>query len=168
MLRQANHESKAGSRKKLKPRVTPEEAAKSTKHDPYNFIVDDKLKLDVLRPALGEVLIFDDPLQLSWHVRQEAFTSPTTITNPQEAQAGMVPIEIIKVGVLWRKTASKRRVQGPWREWGAILTRSQLYFFKDHHWVKGLEAQVKNHAKYSRRHKLLVFDPPVASLRRIW
>ncbi|OAP55995.1 hypothetical protein AYL99_10147 [Fonsecaea erecta] len=152
--------------------------------DPYTLILDNKL--DVLRPSLKDVMDTEDcycstgtagvletehhhkafvnsaVLQIvSARSRPDAFLSQATISNPGEAQAGLVSIKVAKVGLLWRKDPKKKKAKRPWQEWGAILTDSKLYFFKDVGWVKKLIAQHDAHSKSTNRSAPLVFKPPL-------
>ncbi|KIX97618.1 uncharacterized protein Z520_06396 [Fonsecaea multimorphosa CBS 102226] len=154
--------------------------------DPYTLILDNKL--DVLRPSLKDVMDTEDcycstgtsgvletdhhhrafvnsaVLQIvSARSRPDAFLSQVGISNPGEAQAGLVSIKVAKVGLLWRKDPKKKKAKRPWQEWGAILTDSKLYFFKDVGWVKKLMAQYDAHSKSSNRSASLVFKPPLTS-----
>lgn len=184
----AEKKSKAASRKvkKLKARVGANEAVKSGRLDPYELIIDDKLKLDILKPSLKEELNLEDTynafgsagridipslraafsrfgnLQLmSARSRPDAFTSPSTITNPTEAHPGVVDIKVAKVGILWRKDVKKKKTRSPWQEWGAILTQSQLFFFRNAGWVKGLVNQAETHQKQGNRGVAVTFKPPL-------
>src|SRR5690606_23053941 len=84
---------------------------------------------------------------VSMQSRPTAFATPSTTANPQETPAGIVNIKITKVGTLWRKDAKKKRTRSPWQEWGVILTGSQLYFFRNLSWIKGLIEQYEKHQK---------------------
>lgn len=154
--------------------------------DPYTLILDNKI--DVLRPPLKEVMDTEEPyaapgstesnsiadhhkaftnsaiLQIvSARSRPDAFANQATITNPAEAQAGIVSIKVAKVGLLWRKSAKKKKAKSPWQEWGCILTDSKLYFFKDISWMRKLISQYEGHHKSSTRPVPLVFKPPLPS-----
>ena len=154
--------------------------------DPYTLILDHKL--DVLRPPLKDVMDSEDHyssigtlgsldtaevarafsnsavLQIvSARSRPDAFLSQATISNPGEAQAGIVSIKVAKVGLLWRKDPKKKKAKRPWQEWGAILTDSKLYFFKDIGWVKKLIGQYDNHTKATGKSSPLIFKPPLPS-----
>ena len=154
--------------------------------DPYTLILDNRL--EVLRPSLKDVMDtqeiycstgtsnhFDiNALQRSFlnsavlqiisaRSRPDAFQSQATISNPGEGQAGIVSIKIAKVGLLWRKDPKKRKAKSPWQEWGAILTDSKLYFFKDVGWVKKLMSQSDGHLKAAIQSAPLVFKPPLTS-----
>ncbi|KAJ4551408.1 hypothetical protein HRR78_004085 [Exophiala dermatitidis] len=154
--------------------------------DPYILILDNKL--EVLRPSLKDVMDTEDcyrstgtadvldtneihkaflhsaVLQIvSARSRPDAFSTQATITNPGEAQAGLVSIKVAKVGLLWRKDPKKKKAKRPWQEWGAILTDSKLYFFKDVGWVKKLISQYDAHSKSTNKNGPLVFKPPLAS-----
>lgn len=154
--------------------------------DPYTLILDNKL--DSLRPSLKDVIDTEDTysstgtlktansndhhrsfvnsavLQIvSARSRPDAFATQATITNPLEAQAGLVSIKVAKVGLLWRKDAKKKKAKRPWQEWGAILTDSKLYFFKDIGWVKKLMGQYENQSKHVGKASPLIFKPPLTS-----
>ncbi|KKK12862.1 hypothetical protein ARAM_006487 [Aspergillus rambellii] len=151
--------------------------------DPYTLIMDGKL--DTLRPSLKDVMNLEDTyscdpttgppdmdslhhafaqsgiLQIvSARSRPDAFM-PASLDNPADSNPGLVDIKVAKVGLLWRKDPKKKRARSPWQEWGALLTLSQLYFFKDVNWVKSLMAQRDSHLKDGRR-RPVVFKPPLA------
>ncbi|KAL5003388.1 hypothetical protein BDV10DRAFT_45016 [Aspergillus recurvatus] len=150
--------------------------------DPYALIMDGKL--DTLRPSLRDVMNLEDPyccnpttgpadinslhrafaqsaiLQIvSARSRPDAFM-PASMENPADSHPGLVDIKVAKVGLLWRKDPKKKRARSPWQEWGALLTLSHLYFFKDVNWVKSLMAQCDAHQKEGRR-RAVVFKPPL-------
>lgn len=152
--------------------------------DPYTLILDNKL--DTLRPSLKDVMNLEESYSylgtavslnlaelqrtffksgvlqiLSSRSRPEAFMSPATITNPAEAHPGVVDIKVTKVGILWRKDAKKRKARSPWQEWGAILTGSQLYFFRNITWIKNLIHQHDNHHKAGHASTPVIFRPPL-------
>ncbi|EXJ92986.1 hypothetical protein A1O3_01542 [Capronia epimyces CBS 606.96] len=154
--------------------------------DPYILILDNKL--DVLRPSLKDVMDTEDcysstgtigtletneiqkaflnsaVLQIvSARSRPDAFSTQATISNPGEAQAGLVSIKVAKVGLLWRKDPKKKKAKRPWQEWGAILTDSKLYFFKDVGWVKKLISQYEASSKSTNKASPLIFKPPLSS-----
>ena len=154
--------------------------------DPYALILDDKL--GILRPSLKDVMDTEDlynytgtlssftisdlhdaflssaVLQIvSARSRPDAFSNQATISNPAEAQAGLVSIKVAKVGLLWRKDMKKKKAKRPWQEWGAILTDSKLYFFRDVGWTKRLISQAEGHQKPGKRKGPLVFHPPLKS-----
>jgi Sec7 domain/PH domain len=156
--------------------------------DPYALILDQKLEL--LRPSLKEVMDTEDAysctgtaacmdasglyqafhksgvLQIvSARSRPDAFLSQATISNPAEAQVGLVDIKAAKVGLVWRKDPKKKKARSPWQEWGAILTGSQLYFFRDVTWVKSLISQHESHQKLGPDANPVVFKPPLASFQ---
>ena len=164
----------------------PKKASKSPL-DPYTLIMDSKL--DILRPPLREVMNLEDPynylgtaesldvrtiqrsffrcgvLQIvSPRSRPDAFMSPETTQNPQDAQAGLVEIKVTKVGILWRKGTKRKAGRSPWQEWGAILTGSQLYFFRNASWVKGLMHQHDTHQKLGHGTPV-VFKPPLQDFK---
>ena len=175
-----------GSKKNLFPRTSTDIIRKKSNEplDPYTLILDGRL--DSLRPSLKDVMNLDDPysylgtaqslnladlqrtffrtgvLQIvSSRSRPEAFMSPETTTNPAEAHPGVVDIKITKVGILWRKDMKKKKARSPWQEWGAILTGSQLYFFRNAGWVRGLMHQCNTHHKHGLAGSPCVFKPPL-------
>ncbi|KAL2834116.1 hypothetical protein BJY01DRAFT_84952 [Aspergillus pseudoustus] len=152
--------------------------------DPYALIMDGKL--DSLRPSVKEVMNLEDPygcnpttgpsdidslhqgfaqssiLQIiSARSRPDAFM-PASMINPADSNPGLVDIKVAKVGLLWRKDSKKKRARSPWQEWGALLTMSHLYFFKDANWVKSLMAQRDSHQREGR-HRAVVFRPPLTN-----
>jgi hypothetical protein len=154
--------------------------------DPYTLILDNKL--DILRPSLKEVMDTEDTynslgtasaldvtslhngffrsgiLQIvSARSRPDAFLTQATISNPAEAQVGLVDIKAAKVGLLWRKDPKKKKTKSPWQEWGAILTSSQLYFFRDLGWIKKLMSQHESHQKLGSNAGPVLFKPPLTS-----
>ncbi|KAK3676185.1 hypothetical protein LTR78_003935 [Recurvomyces mirabilis] len=159
--------------------------------DPYNLLVDQKL--DMLRPVDKDSVAFDDPYnyrsnaqgELDLHYLQRAFTHtgilqiisarsrPTayegTLTannpNPAETQAGIIDLKITKVGTLWRKSAKKKKTRSPWQEWGAILTGSQLYLFKNAHWAKGLVHQFTAAQRPGQPRTPVIFKPPLSDFK---
>lgn len=156
--------------------------------DPYTLIIDSKL--DTLRPNLKEVMYLEehysylgtspslnlDDLQktffrtgvlqiISARSRPDAFMSEKTVTNPEEAQAGIVDIKITKVGLLWRKDPKKKKTRSPWQEWGAILTGAQLYFFRNTTWIKSLMHQLETHIKQGHDGIPIVFKPPLEQFK---
>ncbi|CAN6670829.1 hypothetical protein TRVA0_043S00980 [Trichomonascus vanleenenianus] len=128
--------------------------------DPYTLLID--CRLDVIRPSLGAVLPLENPysyfkvpdsagfkqlrqefiegpyLQLvSQRSRPEAFLSPDTTADPEHSDPGVVDIKVVKIGILYRREARRMLYsKSTWKEWGAILTASQLYLFKDIAWLK--------------------------------
>lgn len=156
--------------------------------DPYALILDGKL--DLLRPTLDEVLEMQDPFTylgngasinladlhrtfyktgviqiLSSRSRPEAFMNQSTIANPHEAQVGIVDMKVTKVGILWRKDTKKKKARSPWQEWGAILTGSQLYFFRNTSWIRSLISQHDTHHKHGRSGTPVVFKPPLEQFK---
>ncbi|MCJ1395071.1 hypothetical protein MMC18_007952 [Xylographa bjoerkii] len=156
--------------------------------DPYALILDGKL--DTLRPSLDDVLEMQDPFNylgsgasmdlaelqrtfyktgviqiLSTRSRPEAFMTQATITNPLEAQVGVVDMKVTKVGILWRKDTKKKKARSPWQEWGAILTGSQLYFFRNTSWIKSLISQHDIHHRHGRSGTPVVFKPPLEQFK---
>jgi hypothetical protein len=178
------------SRKLLFPKANVDPAKKVAREpvDPYTLIIDNRL--DILRPNLKEVMHLDDPysylgtaeslnlpelqntffktgiLQIvSARSRPEAFMSPSTITNPEEASAGVVDIKITKVGMLWRKDTKKKKARSPWQDWGVILTGTQLYFFRNTAWVKNLMHQHDQHQKQGNSGTPVIFKPPLENFK---
>ena len=156
--------------------------------DPYTIILDDKL--DFLRPPIKEVMNLEDHFNylgtahsynfldlsksffrfgvlqiLSSRSRPEAFTSPQTMANPSEAHVGVVDMKVTKVGILWRKDMKKKKARSPWQEWGAILTGTSLYFFRNSSWVKGLMHQHDSHHKHTPVGPPCVFKPPLEQFK---
>jgi hypothetical protein len=154
--------------------------------DPYALILEGKL--ESLRPSLKDVMNLEDTydhfgsagppdmdalhqafaksgiLQIvSLRSRPDAFM-PSSLHNPLDSNPGLVDIKVAKVGVLWRKDPKKKRARSPWQEWGAILTFSQLYFFRNVTWVRSLMAQHEAYVKNGRR-GTLVFDPPLSDFK---
>ncbi|KAH0558534.1 hypothetical protein GP486_004809 [Trichoglossum hirsutum] len=178
------------SRRSLFTRGNTDPVKRASKEpvDPYTLIIDSKL--DLLRPTLKDVMNLDDPysylgtadsldpanlhktfsrsavLQIvSARSRPEAFMSPTTISNPEEAHPGVVDIKVTKVGLLWRKEAKKKKTRSPWQEWGAILTGSQLYFFRNTTWIKNLMHQYDAHHKHGHAGAPVTFKPPLENFK---
>jgi hypothetical protein len=176
---------------KIKGAITDSEKKVSGPVDPYNLLVDQKL--DMLRPAIKDTIMMDDPYnyratqaELDPHYLQRAFTHtgvlqiisqrsrPTAyegqLTNsepprPEEMQPGIIDIKITKVGTLWRKAAKKKKARSPWQEWGAILTGSQLYLFKNAHWTKGLLHQFLGAQRHGQPRIPVVFKPPLQEFK---
>ncbi|KAK3656527.1 hypothetical protein LTR56_002874 [Elasticomyces elasticus] len=158
--------------------------------DPYNLLVEQKL--DLLRPPIKESIAFDDPYNyrgtqndfdpqylqrafthtgilqiISARSRPSAYEAQTTTNNPNpaESQAGIIDLKITKVGILWRKAAKKKKARSPWQEWGAILTGSQLYLFKNAHWAKGLLHQFMAQQKPGQPRMPVIFKPPLPDFK---
>jgi len=156
--------------------------------DPYALIMEHRL--DILRPTLKEVLAIEDPysylgtanrldisglhqaffryavLQIvSPRSRPDAFLSPSTVANPQAADPGVVDIKVTKIGILWRKDTKKKKMRDPWQEWGAMLTGSQLYFFRNVGWIKNLMGQLEQHQKAGNNGIPVVFTPPLNTFK---
>lgn len=176
--------------KKATSKLVASDGAKTGKLDPYSSIIDDNLRLDILRGALRDVLNLDDCFNylgtapglnfrdlrnafsgfgvlqvVSSRSRPDAFADPMTMTNPMESPAGLVDIKVVKVGTLWRKEAKKKKGRSPWQEWGAILTPAQLYFFRNHSWAKGLVTQYIQHAKHEKKGNPVIFKPPLEEFK---
>jgi len=156
--------------------------------DPYTLILDGKL--DILRPPLRDQVPLEEHysylgttnrlnlkelqrtffktgvLQIvSARSRPDAFMTEKTQNNPDAAHPGIVDIKVTKVGLLWRKDATKRRTRSPWQEWGAILTGAQLYFFRNTAWVKSLVHQHEAHIKSGHDGEPLIFKPPLEDFK---
>ena len=154
--------------------------------DPYSLILDGKL--GSLRPSLMDVMDLDDTFNavgsagppdmddlhqaftksgilqiVSLRSRPDAFMQ-SSLDNPAESNPGLVDIKVAKVGLLWRKDPKKKRARSPWAEWGAVLTFSQLYFFRNVTWVRSLMAQYDAYVKNGRP-GTLVFRPPLADFK---
>ncbi|KAL1305912.1 hypothetical protein AAFC00_004055 [Neodothiora populina] len=175
--------------KKSKLRGTMPDPVRKTSGpiDPYALICDGKL--DVLRPPIKEAINTDDPytylgtagtldihrlqrafvntgiLQIiSARSRPAAFESQATRDNPNDTAAGVVDLKITKVGLLWRKNPKRKKARSPWQEWGAIMTGSQLYLFKNINWIKGLMAQQQAHNKQATNAPV-IFNPPIQDFK---
>ncbi|KAJ5234702.1 uncharacterized protein N7469_003870 [Penicillium citrinum] len=154
--------------------------------DPYALILENKL--GTLRPTLKDVMDLDDTynhvgtdglpkiddlhqaftksgiLQIvSLRSRPDAFIQGVLDTSA-DSNPGLVDIKVAKVGLLWRKDPKKKRARSPWQEWGAVLTFSQLYFFRNVTWVRSLMAQNDAYVKGGRK-GTLVFRPPLAEFK---
>lgn len=152
--------------------------------DPYTLILDNRL--DTLRPSLKDVMNLDDPYNylgtspslnladlhktffksgilqiLSSRSRPDAFKSPEGMANPAEAHPGVVDIKVTKVGMLSRKDVKKKKARPAWQEWGAILTGSQLYFFRNTTWIRSLIHQYEQHHKLGLGATPVTFKPPL-------
>ncbi|KAF2862468.1 hypothetical protein K470DRAFT_256098 [Piedraia hortae CBS 480.64] len=156
---------------------------------PYNLIVDQKL--DQLRPNLKHILSCDDPYNyrgtadLDPVYLQRAFTHTGILQiisarsrpsafeerqinsspSPMDTRAGIIDLKITKVGVLWRKSPRRKTARSPWQEWGAILTGSQLYLFKNSHWAKGLLNQFLSQQKPGQPRTPVIFKPPLLQFK---
>lgn len=154
--------------------------------DPYNLLVEQKL--DMLRPSIRESITLDDPYNslgsrgpldvrylqrafshtgvlqiISARSRPTAYEGQVNLANPNavKTQAGIIDLKITKVGTLWRKTTRRKKARSPWQEWGAILTGSQLYLFKNANWAKGLVHQFMAHQRQGAPRTPVVFKPPL-------
>ncbi|PYH95808.1 guanyl-nucleotide exchange factor [Aspergillus ellipticus CBS 707.79] len=154
--------------------------------DPYTLIMDGKL--DSLRPSLKDVMNLEDHYRcdgtegppdieclhrafskaailqiISLRSRPDAFM-PSSMDNPSDSNPGLVDIKVAKVGLLWRKDPKKKKARSPWQEWGALLTFSKLYFFRDVNWVKSLIHQDESHTNEGRR-RAVTFKPPLTNFK---
>lgn len=173
---------------KLKGAITESGKKPSGPVDPYNLLIDQKL--DLLRPAIKDSMLMDDPYNylgapLDMQYLQRAFTHTGTLQiisarsrpaayegqvnsshpTPAESQQGIVDLKITKVGTLWRKATKKKKTRSPWQEWGAILTGSQLYLFKNAHWAKGLVHQFMAHQRHGAPRTPVLFQPPLQEFK---
>lgn len=175
---------------KLKGAITDSGKKVSGPVDPYNLLVDQKL--DLLRPPIKDSLTLEDPYNylgsqgsLDMQYLQRAFTHTGTLqiisarsrpaayeghvntSDPHsvETQQGIVDLKITKVGTLWRKSAKKKKTRSPWQEWGAILTGSQLYLFKNASWAKGLVHQFMSHQRHGAPRMPVTFSPPLQDFK---
>jgi hypothetical protein len=171
---------------KLKGAITDSGKKVSGPVDPYNLLIDQKL--DLLRPPIKDSMLLEDPYNyigsqgsLDMQYLQRAFTHTGTLqiisarsrpaayegqvntSNPHsvETQQGIVDLKVTKVGTLWRKAAKKKKARSPWQEWGAILTGSQLYLFKNASWTKGLVHQFMSHQRQGAPRMPVTFSPPI-------
>ncbi|KAI5300741.1 hypothetical protein KEM55_005328 [Ascosphaera atra] len=177
-------------KKKLFRVGSSDHLSKSSKDpiDPYALILEGKLAS--LRPNLEDVMELADiynyahpaykadiaALHRAFHKssilqivsarsRPDAFRAPESIEKPEDSHPGLVAIRVAKVGLLWRKEQKKKRGRSPWQEWGAVLTGSQLYFFRDVAWVKStLIAQQENAHKMGRTQGV-TFKPPLTEFK---
>ncbi|SMR48704.1 unnamed protein product [Zymoseptoria tritici ST99CH_1E4] len=158
--------------------------------DPYNLLVEQKL--DTLRPPIKDSIMMDDPYDyrggqgdLDPQYLQRAFTHTGVLQiisarsrpaayenqvlngdpNPVDSQQGIVDLKVTKVGTLWRKAAKRKKTRSPWQEWGAILTGSQLYLFKNPHWTKSLVHQFMSHQKPGHARTPVTFKPPIQEFK---
>ncbi|KAH7065838.1 protein transport protein sec73 [Paraphoma chrysanthemicola] len=156
--------------------------------DPYTLIFEGKL--DALRPTIKDVMNIDDPYNylgtaatldtknvyksfsrygviqvVSSRSRPEAFMSEAAQENPQGTSVGIVEMPVTKVGVLWRKGTKRKKARSPWQEWGAVLTRSGLSFFKNSSWTKNLMHQHEQHLKHGEIGPVL-FQPPLEEFKQ--
>lgn len=148
--------------------------------DLYPLIMENRL--NSLRPQLGPILehssvlsytgtlpvinvaklhaAFTNPatLQLiSARSRPEAFVSDHSMQHPLDSEPGLVDIQITKIGILRKREQKKAGSKPVYREWGVMLTPSQLLLFKNIAWVRHYMHQIRD------RHKdePLILDPPV-------
>ncbi|KXT12210.1 hypothetical protein AC579_3449 [Pseudocercospora musae] len=184
--------SKKHHHAKLRSAIPGSETAKkpSGPVDPYTLIIENRL--DTLRPNIKDSILMDDPYdyrgnqgELDPGYLQRAFTHTGMIQiisprsrpaayesqmingqpNPTETQQGIIDLKITKVGLLWRKSSKKKKTRSPWQEWGAILTASQLYLFKNSHWAKGLMQQFHNAQRPMQARTPVTFKPPLQDFK---
>jgi hypothetical protein len=170
------------------PMTDPARKAAKEPIDPYTLIFEGKL--DALRPTIKDVMNLDDPYNylgtaatldtknvyrsfsrygiiqiVSSRSRPEAFMSEAAQENPQGTSVGIVEMPVTKVGVLWRKGTKRKKARSPWQEWGVVLTRSGLSFFKSPSWTKGLMQQHDQHQKRSEGGPVR-FHPPLPDFKQ--
>lgn len=98
--------------------------------DPYSFAPVEKEGFLTLRKEFED----GQSLQLiSQRSRPGAFLSPDSLDDPNSTGPGVVEIKVVKAGFLFKAEGKRKNI---WREWGVILTASQVYFFKDTSWFK--------------------------------
>lgn len=164
------------------------DSARSGKLDPYLYILESSPGWQELRVPLKDALRLDDIYNyqgtvdgfdisylreafssygtlevVSLRSRPDAFAENSTIQNPLEASPGLVAIRVVKVGLLWRKEPKRRKMQSPWQQWGALLTPSGLYFFRNHSWTKSMITQVEAYQKTGTAR--LIFKPPLEEFK---
>lgn len=170
------------------PMNDPARKAAKEPIDPYTLIFEGKL--DALRPTIKDVMNIDDPYNylgtaatldtknvyksftrygviqiVSSRSRPEAFMSEAAQENPLGTSVGIVEMPVTKVGVLWRKGTKRKKARSPWQEWGAVLTRSGLSFFKNSSWTKNLMNQHEQHLKRGETGPVL-FQPPLEDFKQ--
>ena len=59
----------------------------------------------------------------------------------------------------------KKKARSPWQEWGAILTGSQLYFFRNTTWMKSLVHQYETHHRHGLASNPVTFKPPLEQFK---
>ncbi|KAK9348480.1 hypothetical protein V1522DRAFT_346009 [Lipomyces starkeyi] len=136
--------------------------------DPYVLIAENRLQ--DMRPRLSDVLNLEDPYsyvgtapQFEVKVLHKEFINGPLlqILPPRSRQQLLVSpelgfhsyvmrtdhtmkyIKVAKIGVLTSLERKKKKSSKThWRSWGALLTLSRVYFFKDVNWVRGLMDQL--------------------------
>ncbi len=97
--------------------------------------------------------------------RPNAYLSPMMVMNPMESRPGIVEVKVYKVGFLLRREVKKNgKGYKPWRQYGAILTGSQLFFSKNITWVSELIQQLDENERAIKKPSRLAFKPPVSQL----
>lgn len=115
--------------------------------DPYSFVPIDKDMFLTLRKEFED----GQSLQLiSQRSRPGAFLSPNSLDDPNSSGPGVVEIKVVKAGFLYKAEGKRKNI---WREWGIILTASQLYFFKDTAWFKSNIMNQQQSSFFSGRKK---------------
>ncbi|KAF2819301.1 hypothetical protein CC86DRAFT_460452 [Ophiobolus disseminans] len=170
------------------PMNDPARKAAKQPIDPYTLIFEGKL--DALRPTIKDVMNIDDPYNylgtaatldtknvyksftrygiiqiVSSRSRPEAFMSEAAQENPLGTSVGIVEMPVTKVGILWRKGTKRKKARSPWQEWGAVLTRSGLSFFKNSSWTKNLMHQHEQQQKHGETGPVL-FQPPLEDFKQ--
>ena len=59
----------------------------------------------------------------------------------------------------------KKKARSPWQDWGAILTGTQLYFFRNTTWVKNLMHQYEHHQRQGHSGTPVIFKPPIENFK---
>ncbi|KAK9450228.1 uncharacterized protein V1518DRAFT_371494 [Limtongia smithiae] len=140
----------------MKSRKSIINLTKSTKDplDPYFYIFENRLA--ELRTNSLEISSHDEQYsyvgtapQFNVKILHSAFlNSPLLQIAPsrfkQPGSQDFKFIKVAKIGILTPLESKNRRSSkgGP-RSWGAVLTLSQIYFFRDTGWVRGLMDQLK-------------------------
>jgi len=159
---------------------------RQTGADPYEFIIDPELRLDVLRPALKNVMNLEDTYHylapngridvaklkesfakpgilrlISSRSRPEAFVAANTAL--EAATQGVVEISVVKIGVIWRKDVKRKKTQRTWQVWIAMLTQSKIYFFRNTGWIRILLEKWEMHEKHPDRR--LIYTPQIEDFK---
>lgn len=127
--------------------------------------------------ALNRAFMKSSVIQIiSPRSRPDAFRAPSGIENPHGSLPGLVAVRVAKVGILWRKAPKKKRGRSPWQPWGALLTDSKFYLFRDAAWTESLIAQQQRQTskpagggssrQQQQPHKgHVVFQPPLTEFK---
>jgi hypothetical protein len=121
--------------------------------DPYSFAPVEKEGFLTLRKEFED----GQSLQLiSQRSRPGAFLSPDSLDDPNSTGPGVVEIKVVKAGFLYKAEGKRKNI---WREWGIILTASQVYFFKDTSWFKSNIMNQQQSSFFSGRKKRAITAP---------